>query len=121
MARKGKSKGRIITPKATREITILFYQKLNGAWRTFSEYPRSELKTLYACYRAQHFKHKQPDEEAKKSFIELVKHCYFDWMFHIKNPIFKNYTEKEDRYKNGPSFIPTLFWKKMVDKWMDGD
>ena len=121
MARKGKSKGRIITPKATREITILFYQKLNGAWTTFSEYPRSELKTLYACYRAQHFKHKQPDEEVKKEFVELVKHCYSDWMFHIKNPIFKKYTEKEDRYKNGPSFIPTLFWKKMMDKWMDGD
>ena len=42
-------------------------------------------------------------------------------MFHIKNPIFKKYTEKEDHYKNVPSFIPTLFWKKMVDKWMDGD
>ncbi|KAL4628614.1 hypothetical protein ACB092_03G242400 [Castanea dentata] len=121
MAREGKSKGRIITPKATREITILFYQKLNGAWTTFSEYPRSELETLYACYRAQHFKHNQPDEEVKKEFVELVKRCYSDWMFHIKNPIFKKYTEKDDRYKNGPSFIPTLFWKKMVDKWMDGD
>ena len=50
MARKGKSKGRIITPKATREITILFYQKLSGAWTTFSEYARSKLETLYACY-----------------------------------------------------------------------
>ena len=40
---------------------------------------------------------------------------------YIKNPIFKKYTEKEDHYKNGPSFISTLFWKKMVDKWMDGD
>ena len=27
MAREGKSKGRIITPKATQEITILFYKK----------------------------------------------------------------------------------------------
>ena len=35
--------------------------------------------------------------------------------------IFKKYIEKKDRYKNGPPFIPTLFWKKMVDKWMDGD
>ena len=46
MAREGKSKGKIITPKATQESTILFYQKLNGAWTTFSEYPRSELETL---------------------------------------------------------------------------
>ena len=121
MAREGKSKGRIIIPKATREITILFYQKLNGAWTTLSEYPRSELENLYACYRAQHFKHKQPDEEVKKEFVELVKRCYSDWMFHIKNPIFKKYTEKENCYKNGPSFIPTLFWKNMVDRWMDGD
>ena len=111
MAREVKSKGRIITPKATREITILFYQKLNRGWTTFSEYPRSKLETLYACYRAQHFQHKQLDEEVKKEFVELVKRYYSDWMFHIKNPIFKN----------GPSFIPTLFWKKMVDKWMDGD
>ena len=44
MAREGKSKGRIITPKATRDITILFYQKLNGAWTTLTEYPRSEPK-----------------------------------------------------------------------------
>ena len=65
MAREGKSKGRIITPKATREITILFHPKLNGAWTTFTEYLRSEHETLYACYRAQHFKHKQPDEEVK--------------------------------------------------------
>ena len=63
----------------------------------------------------------QPNEEVKKEFVELVKRCYFDWIFHIKNPIFKKYTEKEDHYKNGPSFISTLFWKKMVDKWMDGD
>ena len=97
---------KIITPKATREITILFYQKLNGTWTTFSEYPRSELKTLYACYRAQHFKHKQPDEEVKKEFIELVKRCYSDWMFHIKNPIFKKYRDKEDRYKNGLTGMP---------------
>ena len=88
---------------------------------TFSEYPRSELEILYACYRAQHFKHKQLDEEVKKEFVELVKRCYSDWMFHIKNPTFKKYTEKKDHYKNGSSFIPTLFWKKMVDKWMDGD
>ena len=88
---------------------------------TFTKYPRFELETLYACYRAQHFKHKQPDEEVKKSFVELVKRCYSDWMFHIKNHIFKKYIEKEDRYKNDPSFIPTHFWKKMVDKWMDGD
>ena len=46
MAREGKSKGKIITPKATQEITILFYQKLNGAWTTFSEYPRSKLETI---------------------------------------------------------------------------
>ena len=84
MAREGKSKGRIITPKATREITILFYQKLNGAWTTLTEYPRSELETLYACYRAQHFKHKQPDEEVKKTFVELVRRCYSDWMFTLK-------------------------------------
>ncbi|KAK9987879.1 hypothetical protein SO802_028118 [Lithocarpus litseifolius] len=50
--------GKIITPKATREITILFHQKLNGAWTTFTEYPKSELETLYARYRAQRFKHK---------------------------------------------------------------
>ena len=66
MAREGKSKGKIITPKTTRENTILFYQKLNGARTAFSEYPRSELKNLYTCYRAQHFKHKQPNEEVKK-------------------------------------------------------
>ena len=108
MAREGKSKGRIIIPKATWEITILFYQKLNGAWTTFSEYPIFELENLYACYRAQHFKHKQPNEEVKKEFVELVKCCYSDWMFHIKNPIFKKYTEKEDPYKNGLSFIPLL-------------
>ena len=45
MVREGKSKGKVIIPKSTREITILFYQKLNGAWMTFSEYPRSELET----------------------------------------------------------------------------
>ena len=118
MARESKSKGRIITPKATREITLLFHQKLNEAWTTFTEYPRSELKTLYACFRAQHFKHKQLEEEVKKAFVEFLKHRYFDWMFHIKKPIFKKYTKKEDHYKNGPSFIPTPFWKKMVDEWM---
>ena len=116
MAREGKSKGRIITPKVALEITILFHPKLNGAWTTFIEYLRSEHETLYACYRAQHFKHKQPDEEVKKAFVELVKRCYSDWMFHIKNPIFKKYTEKEDCYKNGPSFILTLFWKTLLEK-----
>ena len=45
-----KVKAEIITPKATQEITILFYQKLSGAWTTFSEYARSKLETLYACY-----------------------------------------------------------------------
>ena len=119
MARKGKSKGRIITPKATREITILFYQKLNGAWMTFSEYSRFELETLYACYRAQHFKHKQPDEEVKKTFVELVKRCYSDWMFHVKNPIFKKYTEKEDCYKNGPSFYHSFEKKWWINGWME--
>ena len=69
---------RIITPKPTREITILFHQKLNGAWTTFTEYPNSELEILYARYRAQRFKHKQPYEEGKKAFIELVKHRYSD-------------------------------------------
>ena len=39
-------------------------------------------------------------------------------MFCIRNPIFKKYKEKYDRYKNGPSFIPTPIWKKMVGKWM---
>ena len=112
---------RIITTKATREITILFHQKLNGAWTTFTEYPNFELETLYARYRAQRFKHKQPDEEVKKAFIESVKHRYSDWMFRIRNPIFQKYEAKEDRYKNGPSFIPTPFWKEMVDKWMKGD
>ena len=57
----------------------------------------------------------------KKAFVKYVKHHYSDWMLHIKNPIFKKYTKKEDRYKNGHSFIPTPFWKKMVDKWMDGE
>ncbi|KAK9989296.1 hypothetical protein SO802_029535 [Lithocarpus litseifolius] len=113
--------GKIITPKATREITILFHQKLNGAWTSFTEYPNSELETLYARYRAQRFKHKQPDEEVKKAFVESVKHRYSDWMFHIRNPIFQKYEKKEDCYKNGPSFIPTPFWKEMVDKWMAGD
>ena len=94
--------------KLLERLLFFFYQKLNGAWTTFSEYPISELENLYACYRAQHFKHKQPDEEVKKEFVELVKHCFSDWMFHIKNPIFKKYTEKEDRYKNGLSFIPLL-------------
>ena len=84
MAREGKSKGRIITPKATREITILFHPKLNGVWTTFIEYPRSKLENLYACSRAQHFKHKQPDEEVKKEFVELVKRCYSNWMFTLK-------------------------------------
>ena len=42
-------------------------------------------------------------------------------MFRIRNPIFQKYEAKEDRYKNGPSFIPTPFWKEMVDKWMKGD
>ena len=81
MAREGKSKGKIITPKATQEITILFYKKKKKTeWSLddFSEYPRSKLETLYACYRAQHFKHKQLDEEVKKDFVELVKHCYSD-------------------------------------------
>ena len=100
MAREGQSKGKIITPKATREITILFHQNMNGVWTTFTKYPKSELETLYACYRAQHFKHKQLDEEVKKAFVELVKRYYSYWMFHIKNPIFKKYTEKEDHYKN---------------------
>ncbi|KAL0014014.1 hypothetical protein SO802_001083 [Lithocarpus litseifolius] len=112
---------RIITPKATREITILFLQKLNGAWTTFTEYPNSELETLYARYRAQRSKHKQPDEEVKKAFVESVEHHYSDWMFRIRNPIFQKYEKKEDPYKNGPSFIPTPFWKEMVDKWMVGD
>ncbi|KAL0002288.1 hypothetical protein SO802_016069 [Lithocarpus litseifolius] len=95
--------GKIITPKATREITILFHQKLNGAWTTFTKYPKSELETLYARYKAQRFKHKQPDEEVKNAFVE------------------SKYKKKEDRYKNDPSFIPTPFWKEMVDKWMEGD
>ena len=88
---------------------------------TFTKYPKSELETLYACYIAQHLKHKQPNEEVKKAFVESVKCYYSDWMFHLKNPIFKKYTKKEDRYKNGHSFILTPFWKKMVDKWMDGE
>ncbi|XP_065618133.1 uncharacterized protein LOC112025790 isoform X2 [Quercus suber] len=113
--------GKIITPKATREITILFHQKLNGVWTTFTKYPNSELETLYARYRAQRFKHKQPDEEVKKAFVESVKHHYSDWMFRIRNSIFQKYKEKEDRYKNGHSFILTPFWKEMVDKWMEGD
>ncbi|KAK9987047.1 hypothetical protein SO802_031998 [Lithocarpus litseifolius] len=71
--------------------------------------------------KAQRFKHKQPDEEVKNAFVESVKHRYSDWMFRIRNPIFQKYEKKEDRYKNGPSFIPTPFWKEMVDKWMEGD
>ena len=86
---------------------------------TFSEYPRSELEILYACYRAQHFKHKQPDEEVKKEFVELVKCCYSDWMFHIKNHIFKKYTEKEDCYKNGPSFYHSFEKKWWINGWME--
>ena len=78
MAREGKSKGKIITPKATREIPILIHQKLNGAWATFTEYPRFELETLYACCIAQHFKHRQPYKEVKKAFVEYVKHHYSD-------------------------------------------
>nr|XP_023892709.1 uncharacterized protein LOC112004713 [Quercus suber]XP_023892710.1 uncharacterized protein LOC112004713 [Quercus suber]XP_023892711.1 uncharacterized protein LOC112004713 [Quercus suber]XP_023892713.1 uncharacterized protein LOC112004713 [Quercus suber]XP_023892714.1 uncharacterized protein LOC112004713 [Quercus suber] len=42
-------------------------------------------------------------------------------MFRIRDTIFQKYKAKEDRYKNGPSFIPTPFWKEMVDKWMEGD
>ncbi|KAL0011767.1 hypothetical protein SO802_006875 [Lithocarpus litseifolius] len=98
-----------------------FSPKLNGAWTTFVEYPNSELETLYARYRAQRFKHKQPDEEVKKAFVESVKHRYSDWMFRIRNPIFQKYEKKEDRYKNGHSFIPNPFWKEMVDKWMAGE
>ena len=41
---------RIVITKATREITILFHQKLNGAWTNFTEYPNFELETLYAQY-----------------------------------------------------------------------
>ena len=98
-----------------------FHQKLNGAWTTFTEYPNSKLETLYARYKAQRFKNKQPNEEVKKAFVEPVKHRYSDWMFCIRNPIFQKYKKKEDLYKNGPSFIPTPFWKEMVDKWMEGD
>ncbi|KAL4632275.1 hypothetical protein ACB092_04G038000 [Castanea dentata] len=120
MAREGKSKGRIITPKASREITILFYQNLNGAWTTYSEYPKSEFETLYACYRAQHFKHKQPNEEVKKEFVELVKRCYSDWMFHIKNPIFNKYTEKKDRYRMVlPSFLHSFGKRWWINRWME--
>ena len=105
MAREGKSKERIITPKATQEITILFHQKLNGAWTTFTEYPRSKLKTLYACFIAQHFKQKQLDKEVKKAFVEYVKHHYSDWMFHIKNPILSTLRKKIVTRKVFPQIV----------------
>ena len=108
---------RIITTKATREITILFHQKLNGAWTTFTEYPNSELETLYARYRAQRFKHKQPDEEVKKAFVESVKHRYSDWMFRIRNPIFRSTKRKKIVTRMVlPSFLP-LFGKRW---WING-
>ena len=63
--------------------------------------------------------YKQPNEEVKKEFVELVKRCYFDWMFHIKNPIFKKYTEKEDHYKNGPSFLHSFGKRWWINGWME--
>ena len=108
---------RIITTKATREITILFHQKLNGAWTTFTEYPNSELETLYARYRAQRFKHKQPDEEVKKAFIESVKHAILIGCFALEILFFRSMKRKKIVTRMvRPSFLH-LFGKRW---WING-
>ena len=109
---------RIITPKPLERLPFFFTKNLM-ALRQLLQNTQVLSETWYARYKAQCFKHKQLDEEVKKAFVESVKHRYSDWMFCIRNPNFQKYKKKEDRYKNGPSFIPTPFWKEMVDK-MDG-
>ncbi|XP_039116448.1 uncharacterized protein LOC120251861 [Dioscorea cayenensis subsp. rotundata] len=109
---------RIITPKAISEIHVLFHQKINGPWTSYSEYPKSELDTLFARYLAVGFSHNQLEEEVKKAFENSVKCRYSDWMLRIRKPIFEKHETREDRYKHPPSFIPSNVWKEMVDKWM---
>lgn len=109
---------RIVTPKAVSEIHVLFHQKINGAWISYSEYPKSELDTLFARYLAVGFSHRQTEEEVKQAFENSVRYRYADWMLRIRKPIFKKHQTREARYKNPPSFIPINVWKEMVDKWM---
>ncbi|XP_039143956.1 uncharacterized protein LOC120281093 [Dioscorea cayenensis subsp. rotundata] len=109
---------RIITPKAISEIHVLFHQKINGPWTSYSEYPKSELDTLFARYLAVGFSHNQLEEEVKKAFENSVKCRYSDWMLRIRKPIFEKHETREDRYKHPSSFIPSNVWKEMVDKWM---
>ena len=87
---------------------------------TFSEYPRSELETLYACYRAQHFKHKQLDEEVKKAFVELVKPCYSDWIFTLKI-LFSRSTQRKKIVIRIvlPSFLHSFGKRWWINGWME--
>ncbi|KAL0010507.1 hypothetical protein SO802_005615 [Lithocarpus litseifolius] len=113
MARKGRRKGKGISTNAGKKRGRGKAKGINAG--------DGEIEVEIYDGKAQRFKHRQPDEEVKNAFVESVKHRYSDWMFRIRNPIFHNYEKKEDLYKNGPSFIPTPFWKEMVDKWMEGD
>ncbi|KAK4847845.1 hypothetical protein QYF36_006454 [Acer negundo] len=43
--------GRIVTPVAVREISIIFYQNIIGPWIKYKEYPDEEQEALFARFK----------------------------------------------------------------------
>lgn len=112
---------RFITAEVTREISVLFHREITGPWITFSEYPQSELDTLYARFQEIDFKCNHSGELHRRAFKLVVSSNYSTWMYRLRNPIFKKYATQEERAKHPPKEIAEPVWRLMVEKWSQPD
>jgi hypothetical protein len=85
---------------------------------TFTEYPESELDTLFARFQELDFKCDHPVDLHRKMFEFTISKNYSNWMHRIRGPIFKKYLTFEERVRNPPTEVPRSIWKLMVQKWM---
>ncbi|KAF2299884.1 hypothetical protein GH714_005658 [Hevea brasiliensis] len=91
-----------ITPEAVHEISNLFHQHIHGDWINFTEYPKTELDTLFARFKESGFTYTCFEEELREVFTLYVKNRYTDWMSKLRKKVFDKYETIEECYKHSP-------------------
>ncbi|KAK3219434.1 hypothetical protein Dsin_013404 [Dipteronia sinensis] len=112
--------GRIVTPVAVTEISIVFYQNITGPWIKYKEYPEVGHEALFARFKQiQRFRYTCIEEDLNAAFLKTVSNLYGNWMHRLRKPIFEKYKSPKERIAHPPDNVSPVVWKEMVDKWMD--
>ncbi|CAL1411108.1 unnamed protein product [Linum trigynum] len=108
---------RIITTQAAREISAIFKRSISGPLITFSEYPASELETVIAHFNNSGFTYTGSEETFNDMVKDHVKRNFPQWMYGLRDWIFKKYKDMNQRINHPPPQISPSTWREMVQKW----